>query len=110
MLVQVPTRAQVRARPTYELTEVEYMSDVKIWAIKPDMMLNGHVNVKFTNGDKEVSLALDDSCGSMDHCRRGTVACFEGNNSVTAEVFGDDSYDIHLSMVNFERALAWLKG
>lgn len=82
------------------------MSDIKIWAPKP--FTSGAVNIKFTNGNKELSLALDDSAGVLDECRRGSIACFQGDKSVTEEVYGQ-KYEVYLDMESFEEGLAWLK-
>ena len=82
------------------------MSNIKIWAPKP--YSSGNVNIKFSLGDKELSLALDDSAGALDECARGSIACFQGDKTVTEEVFGQ-KYEVYLSMETLEEGLAWLK-
>jgi len=74
------------------------------------------VNVVFQNGEKMVSLAVDDSCGRMSTLNRGSIECHrqkkgdEEIDVVTAEVFGagSESNLIPNTLENFNRAMAWL--
>lgn len=69
---------------------------------------------KITNGDKEISIACDDSCGSMKHLGRSDIRCFIGDNDLTREVFPENLVDgtmfnVWGTLENLERAIAWLK-
>ncbi len=74
--------------------------DIKIWAPKP--YTSGNVNIKFSrpNG-KEVSMVLDDS--------GGVIACFEGGEDKTIEVYGEYAGSIWAGMDNLKQALEWLE-
>jgi len=75
------------------------------------------VNVVFQNGEKMVSLALDDSCGRMSTLNRGSIECHREKKDqdpeidvVTGEVFGVESESnlIPNTLDNFNKAMRWL--
>jgi hypothetical protein len=74
------------------------------------------INVVFQNGEKMLSLALDNSCGGMSLLGRGSIELHrkKGEDSeleiVTAEVFGPDCRRalVHNSLENFNKAMSWL--
>jgi hypothetical protein len=69
------------------------------------------VAVEFRNGDKLVSLALDNSGGRMATLRRGDIRIFVGQEDVTTVVFGKDAAErsVHATLHNIDLALAWLR-
>lgn len=77
-----------------------------IWAVKA--FSTGTANVKFDKGDKQISLAFDDSCGTQENLTRATIACFKGNDNKTDEVFGQE-FDVYATLENFKEALVWLE-
>ncbi len=89
---------------------------MSIFANHPMVLPNGsNVNVCFQNGDKIVSLSLDDSCGRMELLGRGTIELHRktrvgGVEVCTSEVFLDstEASVVHSTMSNFERALRWM--
>jgi hypothetical protein len=90
-----------------------------IYAHKPIVVYNGSaVCVCFENGDKVVSLALDDSCGSMSVLKRGSIELLHHGATVTSEMFSDLAHEedpeceflvVPSSMENFQRAMQWLE-
>lgn len=72
---------------------------------------NTSVAVEFHNGDKLVSLALNNSGGRMEKLGRGDIRLFVGQEDVTPKVFGEESaaHNVHASLDNFELAMAWLR-
>lgn len=88
---------------------------MSIFANRPFVLPNGtSVNVCFQNGDKIVSIALDDSCGRMQRLARGTIdlqrvqgAPSHNVVSCTEEVF-PSSDTVPATMANFNKALAWM--
>ncbi len=89
-----------------------------IRAFKPLITPSGSsVCVTFTNNKKEVSIALNDSCGRLQMLSRSDIRLFEIDektgefiNDVTASVFGTDARgDIDASMTNFQKAMKWLE-
>jgi hypothetical protein len=76
------------------------------------------VNVVFQNGEKMVSLALDDSCGRMSTLSRGSIECHRKKEFgedpplviATEEVFGPDCRRelVHNTLENFNKAMNWL--
>lgn len=72
---------------------------------------NTSVAVEFHNGNKLVSLALNNSGGRMEKLRRGDIRLFVGQEDVTSKVFGDESAQrsVHASLDNFEVAMTWLR-
>lgn len=89
-----------------------------IYAHPPMVLYNGSsVTVCFSNGDKMVSLALDNSC-SGDRAKllsRGDLALFAKRSGgkdteVTSDVFGNATHEVvHASLENFEKAMSWLR-
>jgi hypothetical protein len=80
-------------------------------------MNNSHsVAVCFQNGDKLISIALDDSCGRMEKLGRGSIELFrmpddDDDTGVvcTHEVFPElTKCIVPASMENFDRAMTWL--
>jgi len=72
---------------------------------------NTSIAVEFHNGDKLVSLALNNSGGRMKKLGRVDLRLFVGNDDVTVTVFVADSEKniVHASMDNFEKAMIWLR-
>ena len=72
---------------------------------------NTSIAVEFHNGDKIVSLALNNSGGRMKKLGRGDLRLFVGKDDITETVFIADSekYIVHASMENFEIAMRWLR-
>jgi hypothetical protein len=89
---------------------------MSIFANHPMVLPTGsNVNVCFQNGDKIVSLSLDDSCGRMEQLRRGTIELHRrtsvgGIEVCTSEVFlgSTEASVVHSTMSNFERAIQWM--
>ncbi len=72
---------------------------------------NTSIAVEFSNGDKLVSLALNNSGGRMEKLGRGDLRLFIGKEDITQSVFGEDKVQgiVHASMENFETAMCWLR-
>lgn len=71
------------------------------------------VCLKFREGDREVSLVLDDSIGAMKTCRRGSLALYEGGDAtVTADVFPEapNGFLSRPTEGDIALAMAWLMG
>jgi hypothetical protein len=68
------------------------------------------VNVCFENGDKTLSLALDNSCGRMEKLGRADIRLLVGSKDVTDSIFKADpaGSHVHASIENFETAMRWL--
>jgi hypothetical protein len=90
---------------------------MRIFGNHPMVSDNGSaVNVIFQNGEKMVSLALDDSCGRMSKLNRGSIECHRSTDDVghidvvTGEVFGrgSESNLIPNTLDNFNKAMTWL--
>ena len=97
-----------------------------IYAHPPMVLANGSsVAVCFEEGDRLISLALDNSCSSdrAKKLSRGSIALFEGSDDaqteVTKQVFSDLAHEddsssefleVWASMENFNRAMEWLRG
>ena len=67
----------------------------------------------FRNGNKSISIALDDSCGRMDLLRRSDMRLFiedvEGiSQDVTHRTFFGDSMQVDANLENFQKAWEWL--
>jgi hypothetical protein len=82
-----------------------------------DDSLSFAINVIFQNGEKMLSLALDDSCGRMDVLGRGSIALFrqkdwllDSSTEATEEVFscGREGELVPNTLDNFNKAMAWL--
>jgi len=89
-----------------------------IRAFKPHVSESGSaVCVTFTNNSKEISIALNDSCGQLSMLSRSDIKLFRKDPKTgefiidaTPEVFGaEERGDIHASMTNFQKALSWLE-
>ncbi len=66
--------------------------------------------VTFQEGQKIISLALDNSAGRMTALRRGDIRLLDDSGDVTSKVFGGGEADIvRASIENFEKAMAWLR-
>lgn len=82
---------------------------------------SAHVNVKFQNGNKCVSLILDNSNGQNDKLVRGSIRLLttteyvDGDSmtlDLTASVFSDlvdDSGQLDATLENIDRAMKWLR-
>tara|TARA_R110002020_G_scaffold86973_1_gene214653 strand:+ start:221 stop:544 length:324 start_codon:yes stop_codon:yes gene_type:complete len=86
---------------------------MSIFANHPMVLPNGsNVNVCFQNGDKIVSLSLDDSCGRMELLGRGTIELHRKTRSGGVAVCTDEIFTspmtVPATMVNFDRALRWM--
>ena len=69
-----------------------------------------NVAVTFHEGQKMISLALDNSAGRMTALRRGDIRLLDDSVDVTSKVFGGGEEDIvHASLDNFEKAMNWLR-
>lgn len=79
--------------------------------VMSDGSRSSSVNVCFENGDKSLSLALDDSCGRLQRLSRADIRLFEGEEDVTEAVFDVDPSGsvVHASIENFDRAMCWLR-
>ena len=67
----------------------------------------------FKNGNKTISISLDDSCGRLSRLTRSCMRLFndeEGSESrdVTVEVFPDGKWQVDASLENFQKAWEWL--
>ena len=67
----------------------------------------------FKNGKKQISIALDDSCGRMDLLRRTDMRLFidHGDNpcqEVTEKVFPDEGWNVDANLENFKKAWEWI--
>ena len=87
---------------------------MSIFANHPMVLPNGsNVNVCFQNGDKIVSLSLDDSCGRMELLGRGTIELHRRNRSGGVTVCTDEAFAspglVPATMVNFEIAMQWMR-
>jgi|TARA_R110000824_G_scaffold168152_2_gene345195 hypothetical protein len=69
------------------------------------------VAITFENGNKIVSLSLDNSLGRMETMRRGMILLIVESDDVTSEVFEEaaDGHAVHASLDNFEKAMIWLR-
>lgn len=69
------------------------------------------IAVEFSNGDKLVSLALNNSGGRMKKLCRVDLRLFIGKEDITPVVFEEDKVQgiVHASMENFETAMRWLR-
>ena len=70
-----------------------------------------NVAVTFQEGQKMVSLSLDNSCGRMEMLRRGSILLMIGKEDVTDQVFGEavGGKTVWASLDNFEKAMNWLR-
>ena len=74
------------------------------------------INVVFQNGEKMLSLALDNSCGAMKLLGRGSIELHRKKEEdsplliVTEEVFGPGCRRelVHNTLENFNKAMSWL--
>jgi len=91
----------------------------RIFGHPPMVVADSHqMNVVFQNGEKMVSLSLDDSCGRMHMLGRGSIELHRRPKDgslrvVTEEVFCavndyNNSDQIWNSLENFNRAMQWL--
>lgn len=73
-----------------------------------------NIAVTFENGNKILSLSLDNSCGRMEKLSRGSILLMiedaTGNSDVTDQVFdaAADGHVVHANLGNFEIAMNWL--
>ena len=76
-----------------------------------DEAFSRSVTVEFGNGDKLVSLHLDNSNGMMEMLGRGDIRVFRGKEDVTHQVFGAEFEEqpVHSSLENFDTAMNWLR-
>ena len=88
-----------------------------IKAFKPMVTPSGtSVCITFQKDNKEVSIALDDSCGRMENLSRSDIRLHmidkdtrEFVSDVTESVFGATAKDnLHGSLDNFNKAMKWL--
>jgi len=75
-------------------------------------------NMTFTNGNKLISLTVDNGASTDFEPRSGTMTradmrCFSGDNDITSKVFSsetDNDYDIVMGTVeNMAKAISWLQ-
>ena len=86
---------------------------MRIFGNQPMVTPNGQsINVVFQNGEKMVSVSLDDSCGRMSLLARGSIECHRGSGpgdknleDATDEVFVTRSENnvVWSSIENFNR-------
>lgn len=81
--------------------------DLRIWTPR-SLAPSGRSCCKFQVGSRELSIAMDDSCGAMQECSRASIRLYDGDRDVTREVF-DPEYIPTVLPEDFERAYAWLK-
>lgn len=60
-----------------------------IYSVRPYPTVS-HVNTKIMFHGYEISVASDDSCGTMDHLKRTDIRIFKGDEDVTGQ-FADSS-------------------
>lgn len=72
---------------------------------------DGLANAIIHNGLKEISIACDDSCGTMKDYRRSDIRLYRNSKDATEEVWPgcDSSQVVYASLENLEKAFAWLK-
>jgi|2_EtaG_2_1085320.scaffolds.fasta_scaffold74660_2 hypothetical protein len=92
-----------------------------IFAHPPIVVHNGScVCMCFENGERTVSLSMDDSCGRMTELRRGTIELLSNlhRDPLTIDVFRDLCHEddptgeflvVPATLENFERAMRWLR-
>jgi hypothetical protein len=69
-----------------------------------------NIAVTFHEGQKMISLALDNSAGRMAELRRGDIRLIDGSEDVTSRVFGgSEAAIVPASLDNFEKAMSWLR-
>ena len=69
-----------------------------------------NVAITFQEGQKIISLALDNSAGRMTALRRGDIRLIDDSGDVTSKVFGGGEDDIvPANLDNFEKAMNWLR-
>lgn len=56
---------------------------MNIWAVK----LTGHACTRIPYKGYEISIAMDDSCGTFDHYYRSSIAVYLGEKYVTEQFF-----------------------
>lgn len=67
----------------------------------------------FKNGNKTISIALDDSCGRMTRLMRSDIRLFidsgrAASQDVTVKVFPDGRWQVDANLENFQKAWEWL--
>jgi len=77
----------------------------------PNGDLSKTVAVEFHNGEKLISLSLNNSGGRMANLGRSDVRCFDGKDDVTQQVFctDHDHSIVHASLDNMDQAMRWLR-
>lgn len=66
--------------------------------------------IKFVNGDKEISIACNDSCGRLEDLSRSDIRCFQGNEDITTAVFQCELLTIiPANLESFQIAWDWLR-
>lgn len=76
----------------------------------PRPFVNNKGCIKFVNGNKEVSIACDDSCGAFEDLSRSDIRCFNNNSDVTDEVFQCELLEVvRAELDNFQLAWNWLR-
>lgn len=78
-----------------------------IWTWRP--FSDGQICTKIASGSKEISIACDDSCGTLKHLTRSEIALFDGDEEVTYTIFPDMDV-VSGTVENLRRALDWLEG
>jgi hypothetical protein len=69
-----------------------------------------NIAVTFHEGQKMISLALDNSAGRMAELRRGDIRLIDDSEDVTSRVFGgSEAAIVPASLDNFEKAMNWLR-
>lgn len=66
--------------------------------------------LKMVKGNREVSVAFDDSCGVMTNLGRADIRLYVGDANVTTEVFPLDEYGstVRADLETMALAMAWL--
>jgi len=76
----------------------------------PDGSQSENVNVCFENGNRTLSLALDNSAGRMDNLGRSDIRLLVDGEDITSKVFETERDDtiVRANLNNFEKAMRWL--
>jgi len=79
--------------------------------LDPKSDSSGAVCLKFSNGDREVSIAMGDSRRASHVCSRGEIALSRGGMYVTEEVFPGPYGHVRRepTVDDLRRALDWLE-
>ena len=87
-----------------------------------DGSISHSVNTCFRNGEKTISISLDNSCGRMNRLSRSDMRLFMGASDLSVDsvdcqevthiVFSDDdrepTWNVDANLENFQKAWEWL--